>query len=169
MGRFPVIQVNLDRRSGAIRALLYGHHERSGLLEDLIREACWNSPARKFRSEERKPFHYNVLLSTTREIDPQTLIRTVTMDVSRNGCFLFSSARFQLGGRVWLRIVDLYDKSPISGIVRHQLKWGEAMVVPGIGIEFETINESQRQALLNPVNQLAPETVHGHDPQKGDR
>lgn len=167
MGRFPVIQVNLDRRSGAIRALLYGHHERSGLLEDLIREACWNSPARKFRSEERKPLHYNVLLSTTREFDPRTLIRTVTMDVSSNGCFLFSSARFQLGGRVWLRIVDLYDKSPISGIVRHKLKWGEAMVVPGIGIEFETINESQRQALLNPVNQLAPETVHGHDPQKG--
>ncbi|MCB2169565.1 MAG: PilZ domain-containing protein [Deltaproteobacteria bacterium] len=167
MGRFPVIQVNLDRRSGAIRALLYGHHERSGLLEDLIREACWGSPARKLRSEERKPLHYNVLLSTTREFDPRTLIRTVTMDVSSNGCFLFTSARFQLGGRVWLRIVDLYDKSPISGIVRHKRKWGEAMVVPGIGIKFETITESQRQALLNPVSQPSLETVPGDDLRKG--
>jgi hypothetical protein len=166
-GRFPVIQVNLDRRNGAIRALLYGHHERSGLLEDLIREACWNSPARKLRSEERKPLHYNVLLSTTREFDPRTLIRTVTMDVSSNGCFLFSSARFQLGGRVWLRIIDLYEKTPISGIVRHKLKWGEAMVVPGIGIEFETITESQRQSLLSPANNLPPETFSGYDLRKG--
>jgi hypothetical protein len=137
------------------------------LLEDLIREACWDSPARKLRSEERKPLHYNVLLSTTSEFDPRTLIRTVTMDVSSNGCFLFTSARFQLGGRVWLRIVDLYDKSPISGIVRHKRKWGEAMVVPGIGIEFETITESQRQSLLNPVSQPSLETVPGDDLRKG--
>jgi hypothetical protein len=89
------------------------------------------------------------------------------MDVSSNGCFLFSSARFQLGGRVWLRIVDLYDKSPISGIVRHKRKWGEAMVVPGIGIEFEVITESQRQSLLNPVSQPSRETVPGDDLRKG--
>jgi PilZ domain len=166
-GRFPVIQVNLDRRSGAIRALLYGHHERSGLLADLIREVCWDSPPRKLRSEERQPLHYNVLLSTTRDFDPRTLIRTVTMDVSSKGCFLFSSSRFQLGGRVWMRIIDLYDKSPISGIVRHKRKWGEAMVVPGIGIEFESISESQRQALLNPVKQSPQETEPGRDLQKG--
>lgn len=156
MGRFPVIQVNMDRRSGRIRALLYGHHERTGPLEDLIREACWNNPPRKLRSEERKPFHYNVLLSTTRQFDAQTLIRTITMDVSRKGCFLFSSARFQVGGRVWLRIMDIYDQTPISGIIRHKIKWGEAMVVPGIGLEFETISENQRQSLLNPVKSSTP-------------
>lgn len=156
MGRFPVIQVNVDRHSGRIRALLYGHHERTGPLEDLIRETCWHSPPRKLRTEERKPFHYNVLLSTTRQFDPQTLIRTVTMDVSRNGCFLFTSARFQVGGRVWVRIMDFYDRTPISGIVRHKIKWGEAMVVPGIGVEFETISDNQRRSLLNPVKPSAP-------------
>lgn len=156
MGRFPVIQVNVDRRSGRIRALLYGHHERTGPLGDLIRETCWHSPARKLRSEERKPFHYNVLLSTTREFDPQTLIRTVTMDVSRKGCFLFTSARFQVGGRVWMRIMDLYDQSPISGIVRHKIKWGEAMVIPGIGVAFESISENQRRSLLHPIKPSVP-------------
>ena len=156
MGRFPVIQVNVDRRNGRIRALLYGQHERTGPLEDLIRETCWNSPPRKLRAEERKPLHYNVLLSTTRQFDPQTLIRTVTLDVSRKGCFLFSSARFQVGARVWLRIMDLYDQTPISGIVRHKIKWGEAMAVPGIGVEFETISENQRQSLLTPVRPTAP-------------
>jgi hypothetical protein len=101
------------------------------------------------------------------EIGKIYLIRTVTMDVSSNGCFLFSSARFQLGGRVWLRIIDLYEKTPISGIVRHKLKWGEAMVVPGIGIEFETITESQRQSLLSPANNLPPEPFSGYDLRKG--
>jgi hypothetical protein len=159
LDRFPVIQANFDRRSGRIRALLYGHHERSGLLEDLIREACWHSPPRKLRSEERKPLHYNVLLSTQGQFDPQTLIRTVTMDVSMNGCFLFSSARFQVGARVWMRVMDLYDKTPIVGIVRHKRRWGEAMVVPGIGVEFETIKESQRRALLDPIKTSAIDPV----------
>lgn len=161
LDRFPVIQVILDRGSGRIRALLHGHRERTGNLEDLIREACWHSPPRKLRSEERKTLHYNVLLSLKRDFDPDTLIRTVTMDVSMNGCFLFSSARFQLGARVWLRIMDLYDKTPIMGMVRHKRKWGEAMVVPGIGVEFETISETQRKALLNPVKAAS---TGRHDP-----
>ena len=151
LDRFPVIQVNRDRRNGCIRALLYGHHERTGPLERLIREACWHSPARKLRAEERKRLHYNVLLSTKPHFDPQTLIRTVTMDVSRNGCFLFSSARFQVGARVWIRIMDLYDKTPIRCVIRHKRKWGEAMAIPGIGVKFEVISERQRQALLNPI------------------
>lgn len=162
LDRFPVIQVILDRTTGRLRALLHGQHERTGALEDLIRDACWHSPARKLRSEERKAVHYNVLLSTYRDFDPETLIRTVTLDVSLNGCFLFSAARFQVGARVWLRIMDLYDKTPISGIVRHQRKWGEAMMVPGIGVAFETIRESQRQSLMAPVR-TAAEHAAKHD------
>lgn len=167
MGRFPVIQVNVDRRSGRIRALLYGHHERTGPLEDLIREACWHSPARKLRADERKPLHYNILLSKTRQFDPQTLIRTVTLNVSHKGCFLFSSARFHVGARVWMRIMDLYDQTPISGIVRHKIKWGEAMAVPGIGVEFETISDHQRQSLMNPVQPSPPEADDTIGPLEG--
>lgn len=155
LNRFPVIQVNRDRRSGGIRALLYGHHERSGPLEILIREACWKSPPRKLRSEERKRLHYNVLLSIKPQFDPLTLIRTITLNVSRGGCFLFSSGRFQLGARVWIRIIDLYDKTPIRCVVRHKRAWGEAMVIPGIGVQFEHIAERQRDALLNPSKPVA--------------
>ena len=159
LGRFPVIQVNFDPQTRRIRALLHGQHERSGGLEDLIRQNCWHAPARKLRSEERKPLHYNVLLSTKRHFDPQTLIRTVTMDVSLSGCFLFSAARFQLGARVWMRIMDLYDKTPISGIVRHKHNWGEALIIPGIGVEFETIKEDQRRALFDSVTITAKNPV----------
>jgi len=163
--RFPVIQVNIDRRIGRIRALLYGHHERTGSLEDLIREACWHNPARKLRSEERKPFHFNVLLSTRPDFDPEKLIRTVTMDVSPNGCFLFSAARFQVGARVWIRIMDLYDKTPVQCVVRHKRRWGEAMAIPGIGVEFETIADHQRRALMNPIqscgSDLSPDRIKG--------
>lgn len=159
LGRFPVIQVNIDPRMRRIRALLYGQHQPTGELEDLIRQHCWHTPPRKLRSEERKPLHYNVLLSTQRQFDPQTLIRTVTMDVSLNGCFLFSSARFQIGARVWMRIMDLYDKTPISGIVRHKRNWGEALIVPGIGVEFESIKAGQRRALFDPIATAARNPV----------
>jgi hypothetical protein len=162
LGRFPVIQVNFDPHTRRIRALLYGQHQRAGGLEDLIRENCWHTPPRKLRSEERKPLHYNVLLSTQRHFDPQTLIRTVTVDVSLSGCFLFSCARFQIGAQVWMRIMDLYDKTPISGIVRHKRHWGESMIIPGIGVEFETIKESQRQALLDPIRTSVKNPVR-HD------
>ena len=161
--RFPVIQVNFDRRSRRVRALLYGHHERTGCLEDLIRERCWHTPPRKLRSEERKRLHYNVLLSTQRQFNPQTLIRTVTIDVSMNGCFLFSVARFQLGALVWMRIMDLYDKTPISGIVRHKRNWGETMRLPGIGVEFQKIKESQRRALLDPIKTAAKNPMRHDD------
>ena len=159
LGRFPVIQVNFDPHTRRIRALLHGQHERTASLEDLIRQNCWHTPARKLRSEERKPLHYNVLLSIQRHFDPQTLIRTVTMDVSLNGCFLFTSARFQIGARVWMRIMDLYDKTPVSGIVRHKHNWGEALIIPGIGVEFESIKEDQRRALFDPVTTAARNPV----------
>jgi hypothetical protein len=166
--RFSVIQVNRDRRSGRIRALLYGQHERTGDLEDLIRETCWHSPPRKLRSEERRALHYNVLLSLSPHFDPETLIRTVTMDVSRQGCFLISSARFQVGANVWIRIVDLYDQTPIKCIVRHKRKWGEAMVIPGIGVEFEAITDNQRDALMAPTAAVMPDRNLGKVRLKGD-
>jgi hypothetical protein len=162
LDRFPVIQVNVDPRSRRIRALLYGQHERTGGLADLIREYCWHTPPRKLRSEERKTLHYNVLLSTKRHFNPQTLIRTVTMDVSLNGCFLFSAARFQVGARVWMRFMDLYDKTAIIGVIRHKRNWGEAMIIPGIGVEFETIKESQREALMDPAT-IATRNPVRHD------
>lgn len=162
LDRFPVIQVNVDPRGRRIRALLYGQHERTGGLEDLVREYCWYTPPRKLRSEERKPLHYNVLLSTKRHFNPETLIRTVTMDVSLNGCFLFSSARFQVGARVWMRFMDLYDKTAVIGVVRHKRNWGKAMIIPGIGVEFETIKENQRQALMDPLTTSAKNPLR-HD------
>ena len=55
-----------------------------------------------------------------------------------------------------MRIMDLYDQSPISGIVRHKIKWGEAMVIPGIGVAFESISENQRRSLLHPIKPSVP-------------
>ena len=99
---------------------------------------------------------------------PEKLIRTVTMDVSRQGCFLFSSARFQVGAKVWIRIVDLYDQTPIRCIVRHKRKWGDAMVVPGIGVAFEVITDNQREALMTPIAPSLPDLNLGVVQVKGD-
>jgi hypothetical protein len=52
--------------------------------------------------------------------------------------------------------MDLYDRTPISGIVRHKVKWGEDLVIPGIGVEFEIISKNQRRSLLNPVRPSVP-------------
>ena len=75
--------------------------------------------------------------------------RTVTINVSKRGCFLFSAEDGMDGGNVWLTINELEDKTPIVGVVRWSVKWGRAMVMPGIGVAFESITPRQTDELVN--------------------
>lgn len=147
LSRFPVIQVNLAKDTQRIRALLYGRHERYGELTDLIRETCLTHPPRQFRTHARQPVHLNVLLATSRPFQNGQAIQTVTNDLCEAGCFIITSGRFQVGQTVWIRILELYDKAPIACMIHHKRKWGEAPVIPGIGVSFQSIRPSQVEDL----------------------
>jgi hypothetical protein len=147
LDRFPVIQVNQAKTTGRIRALLYGRHERQGQLPDLIRETCLQGAPRRFRADKRRDIHFNLLLARRRDFDPGAIERTVTLNISPGGCFIYTTARYQKGQRVWIRILEMYDKTPIACEVIHKRKWGHEMAIPGIGVRFDALTEAQRRAL----------------------
>ncbi|MBL0714126.1 MAG: PilZ domain-containing protein [Desulfosarcina sp.] len=130
-----------------MRALLYGKHERYGELQNLTREGCLKRPPRRFRAAGRRNIHFNLLLSPTRRFDAREIERTVTVNISQDGCFIFTSARFQKGQRVWIRIMEIYDKTPIACIIRHKRKWGHEMAIPGIGVRFESLTDAPQHVL----------------------
>jgi Tfp pilus assembly protein PilZ len=145
--RFPVIQVNQEKGTGRIRALRYGRHQRHGVLEDLVRDACLREPARRFRAAPRYGLHFNLLLARDRGFDAGEIERTVTINISAGGCFIYTTARYQIGQRVWIRIQELYDKTPIACDVVHNRRWGREMAMPGIGVRFDALTPGRRQAL----------------------
>ncbi len=147
LDRFTVIQVNQEKSSGRIRALLYGRHTRHGELRELIQEICLASPPRWFRARKRLDLHFNLLMARSRNFGSAETERTVTLNISPDGCFIFTVARFQLGQRVWVRIMELYDKTPIACEVIHKRDWGTEMAIPGIGVCFKSMTEAQRHAV----------------------
>ncbi len=44
---------------------------------------------------------------------------------------------------VWFIIKELTDQAPIRGKVLRKIDWGKSMCVPGIGLQFTEIKESQ--------------------------
>ena len=145
--RFPVIQVNQEKGSGRIRALLHGRNRRQGELQALIREACLDSPPRRLRATQRHAIHFNLMLWRARHSEADEIERSVTINVSQGGCFIYTTARFHKGQPVWIRIMELDDKSLIACEVVHRRQWGDAMTIPGIGVCFQSMTDAQAHAL----------------------
>ena len=87
--------------------------------------------------------HFNVLLPKTAGFNEEGIRRTVTVNVSKGGCFIYSVDNLASDVEMMIVFKELEDQKPILGEVRWKAKWGEAMQIPGIGIKFEDINEGQ--------------------------
>jgi len=72
---------------------------------------------------------------------------SATINISKGGCFIFSTRQWDEGGDVWLRIKELTDNALIGGQIRHVARWGESTRIPGIGVEFRTISASQAEEI----------------------
>ena len=138
--KFPVAHLNLERTTGEIR-VFYPGQKTGATLQDFISQECRPSISHKLGYRIRKQIHFNVILS--KNIRGENYERTVTVDVSERGCFVFSVKEWKPGDTAWLIIKELSDDTAICGEVRWCIKWGMGMQVPGIGLEFEEIKESQ--------------------------
>ena len=156
--RYPVILVNFDPERETVRALLFGRHQARGRLPELIERHCRTHRPEKFRAHRRQATHFNVRLSLAAEvIQNESAIRTVTLDVSRGGCFLFFAGPDIEGERVRLEFIELDDPSPIQAEVRRQIPWGTPMRVPGIGVAFIDASEAQiRNLCESPMPPMEP-------------
>ncbi len=146
LGEFPIVQLKLNKKTGEIRMFQEGG-PGGGNLETFIESARLVANPKKFRYHSRRPIHFNVILSRENDFTKGNDERSITLNVSEEGCQILSVQKWEPGGRVWIVINELSDKTPMRGTVRHAVAWGEAMATPGIGLEFEEITENQAREL----------------------
>jgi Tfp pilus assembly protein PilZ len=143
---FPVCQLKLNDHTGEIDC--FHHSQKFGdTMLDFINNECRNFVPRMIRSDRRKKLHLNVVLYKHQdEIQPEF---SATINISKGGCFIFSTRQWEEGGEVWMQIKELTDHSLINGQIRHVARWGESMQIPGIGVEFRSISASQIEEISN--------------------
>jgi hypothetical protein len=149
LGFFPIIQLKWDAESGSIRNISFSKSTTSDSIKEFIHNECQSFTARAIRLNMRKLVHFNVLLSNDESMGEAFLERTVTMNISRGGCYLFSCRDWSLNPNAWFIINELQDKTPIAGDVRWSVEWGKQMTIPGSGLSFKRIKQSQIEELVN--------------------
>lgn len=147
---FPVLDLNFDKTTGEVRSLLSGQARSGKTIEDFLNKECISFQPRKIRADPRKNFNMNVLLSEDGESYAEsTAVRSVTLNISKGGCFIYSTREWALQSRVWFSIKELSDPRPIIGELRWQIPWGKFLRIPGIGIKFIHIHEEQQRSLCD--------------------
>jgi len=144
--KFPAAHVSIEKESGQIRVFYPGQDPGATLL-DFINDKCRPFTPRRLAYHIRKEIHFNVILSKDRGSRISTSEKTVTVDVSEKGCFLFSVQDWAPGDTAWLTVVELSDRTPIGAQVCRYVRWGTAMQVPGIGVKFKEINGLQTKEI----------------------
>ena len=145
---YPVLQSRIIPNSNRLQIMPFGKAQNDVSLETFLREECLGFAARKIRSSIRRKIHFNILLSRNGSFSMQDLERTITLNVSRDGCFIVTPSKWPEHASVPFIIKELELKTPIVGEIRWSIPWGQGMQVPGIGIKFEDIQPSQQQELV---------------------
>jgi hypothetical protein len=146
---FPAAQLKWDRDSGSIFAVSLGQKSSTGTLQDFINIECNAFPARLVRLASRKTVNLNVLLCKGTVLNKDSLERTVTINISKGGCFLFSAHDWSNIPHACLLINELQDRSFIIGSVRWFVEWGKFTTIPGIGISFDQIKQGQLEEITD--------------------
>ena len=92
--KFPVAHLTLGKETGKIR-LFYPGQPPGATLKDFIDRECRTFTPRRLAHHIRKELHFNVLLS--RDPEMTDCEKTVSVDVSEAGCFVFSVQEWATG------------------------------------------------------------------------
>lgn len=137
--RFPVAHLKVDQRTGNV-CCFYGGNLPGHKIKDFVYALCRTSP-QKIRATTRKELYMQVEIF--RSAESKRPERTVTKDISLNGCFLISTRHRKKGDEVILHFPDLTDKTRVIAKIRKVVNWGEGLQLPGIGVEFEKLSPVQ--------------------------
>lgn len=146
---FPIVQLRWDGESKTINTISLGKGFASGSLADFVAKECANFTARAIRLNPRKPINFNVIMSKEEAMNKTAIERTVTVNVSKGGCFFYTVQDWSDTKEVHFIIKELHDRTPISGEIRWAVQWGKTMMLPGIGISFLSISPKQLEELAS--------------------
>ena len=115
--------------------------------------------SRPLRAKKRVRCNFNTQLCFGNVFKDTQSLKTITVNASEIGCFLFYSGKWLLNTPVSMVLNELSDPTPIEGEIRWGIPWGDNMVVPGIGIRFSQINDSQMDEINEISKKSRPATV----------
>ncbi|OQY24649.1 MAG: hypothetical protein B6I37_02975 [Desulfobacteraceae bacterium 4572_35.2] len=141
---YPSLRLRWDPVEENIRTYMTGAGTGQRItVKQFVETYCQTFKARSLRFNVRKELCCNVLYSSCADVADEMVQKSVTIDLSIGGCFLFSIKRHPNGSILWLRLIDLIDKTPIQVEVLWGREWGETMSLPGVGVRFLTIKAEQ--------------------------
>lgn len=140
---FPMMIVKTASEPGQIQAFSFSDVKKGETIETFIQKECLTVKPRILRASERKNLIFNVIVSDNPRFSAEGLERTVTINVSASGCFVFSVTERVVDSTVWIIFREIEDKTPIKAVVKDVLPWGQKRRLPGFCLEFEIIKESQ--------------------------
>lgn len=147
---FPVIRLGKDPANNQIIGIVRGHAlDTDQIFPFFVHEKCREFPSRGIRRDKRERRHLSVWVSDHSDMEEASTIKAVTMDVSTGGLFIISITTKPLNEIVWIRVKEFEDSSPVRGTVCWGREWGKTIwQVPGYGIRFDGLSDSQHADLL---------------------
>ena len=143
----PHARLNIIPATREISILVSGNdHESSHTPEEYLHYCC-EQPVKTVQPRSRIPLNLNAVLSPPANM--ASAERTVCIDISPGGCFLFCvNDEIALQSSVWIQLVILNDPSPILSTVCWKREWGMTNEIPGVGLRFDEMT-AQQQAQIH--------------------
>ncbi len=140
----PVVRLQFLHEEGRVQAVYLGRAGGEHVdLGAFVRDQCPGFEPRRFRRFERVDYYLNAVLAGDALFTPDKAQHTSVLNISENGCFVYSVWDWPDGASIWLQITDLADDSAVMGTIVRRVHWGTPGVLPGVGIRFESITPSQ--------------------------
>ncbi|MCK5503820.1 MAG: PilZ domain-containing protein [Thermodesulfovibrionia bacterium] len=146
---FPSIRLNLDKKKGEMKTYYAGQRASGESLESFINKECRPFRPTTVRKDVRKDINLNVIMSRDGSFSKKDMVRTVTINFSRGGCFLYSVDEWAIAESIWLKIKELDDDTPVLGEIRWVIEWGKTLRVPGVGVMFMDLKPEQLDTIYN--------------------
>jgi len=144
MDVYPSLRLRWDPKSGEVRTLMTGAGAGQKIsIAYFVSAYCADFTPRALRLRPRKNINCSVVWSVHPQMPDEDIKRTVTVDISAGGCFLYSAYSIEIGTILWLRFVDLVDNAPIKFQVLWLIEWGRSTMMPGWGGKFLHISDAQ--------------------------
>ncbi|ACH37746.1 PilZ domain protein [Citrifermentans bemidjiense Bem] len=152
---FPVLRVKWEPRHKKIKLTPLEQSfspDTDSALRFFIQTRCKAFPARSLRKEKRKLVNLNLLYCRDNRFLDGEACKSFTINISPTGVFLHTMEEFRVGETIWLRFLEFADQTPVEATVCWSQRWGVTRCVPGAGVKFESLTESQRQDVDRIVN-----------------
>jgi len=152
----PSAYLNIAPATDTIKLLIATGTQGNAKSLDEFSGLCKAFPARVVRPKDRYRLHLQALLQSGPALATEE--QTVTMNVSPNGCFLFSTnleSRYEQTVRI--KFIGLEDTCSVSATICWVRHWGTGgHHIPGIGVSFDSISEEQRRQINGLLEPLKP-------------